>query len=301
MHIIKYMQEWLLNREARLMSLFEYRVALIATMHGKDKVIGPLLQKAGLTPVLAPGLNTDRFGTFTGEIPRKGTMLDAARAKAEVALGRSDYDLAIASEGSFGPHPRVPFLAGNQEIVLLLDRRNGIELVGRYMTSVTNFGHQVVATLEEAFAFAENVGFPAHGLIVRDHHEPNEGSVVAKGVVSRDALVGAVTEALQRSPGGMIVIQTDMRALCNPTRLAAISMATQDLLAKLRSLCPKCHFPGFDAVDSLPGLPCEECQRPTERPIALVLACIRCHFREQRRFPQAKSRARVVHCLHCNP
>jgi hypothetical protein len=42
--------------------------------------------------------------------------------------------VGIASEGSFGPHPSLPFAALDRELVLLIDRETGLELVGHHAT-----------------------------------------------------------------------------------------------------------------------------------------------------------------------
>lgn len=61
--------------------------AVLATMHGKERVIRPLLEGGlGLQIILPNGFDTDRFGTFSREIERTGSQLDAARAKIEAAL-----------------------------------------------------------------------------------------------------------------------------------------------------------------------------------------------------------------------
>ena len=39
--------------------------------------------------------------------------------------------IAVVSEGSFGPHPAIPFLALGDERVLWLDRETGLEIVER--------------------------------------------------------------------------------------------------------------------------------------------------------------------------
>ena len=106
--------------------------AVLATMHGKDRVIAPLLERdLGLRVELALGLNTDRFGTFSREIERKGSQLDAARAKIGAAFENAPYvRVGIASEGSFGPHPHIPFLALDRELILLIDRETVLELIG---------------------------------------------------------------------------------------------------------------------------------------------------------------------------
>ena len=60
----------------------EGKTAMLATMHGKALVIKPLLEGGlGLKMRLPDHFDTDRFGTFSREIERKGSQLDAARAK----------------------------------------------------------------------------------------------------------------------------------------------------------------------------------------------------------------------------
>lgn len=62
-------------------------VAVIATMHAKERAIAPvLLRKLELAATVAPGFDTDRFGTFSREIERVGSQLDAARAKIAAAF-----------------------------------------------------------------------------------------------------------------------------------------------------------------------------------------------------------------------
>ncbi len=89
-------------------------------MHGKERAIGPVLaQGLGLRVALAMGLNTDRFGTFSREIERTGSQLDAARAKIAAGFEYAPYArVGFASEGSFGPHPYIPFLDLGRELVL---------------------------------------------------------------------------------------------------------------------------------------------------------------------------------------
>ena len=84
-------------------SLFRGRKLVIATMHGKEQVIAPVLQEAlGVEMILTGSLNTDTFGTFSGEIPRELSPEAAALAKCNLAMQLTGCDLAVASEGSFG-------------------------------------------------------------------------------------------------------------------------------------------------------------------------------------------------------
>ena len=81
---------------------FRGRTLLIATMHGKEEVIAPLLERElGVRCVTPRGYDTDRFGSFSGEVKRPDTALNTARAKALGALAQEGGTLAVASEGSF--------------------------------------------------------------------------------------------------------------------------------------------------------------------------------------------------------
>ncbi|HEY0919662.1 hypothetical protein [Devosia sp.] len=82
------------------------RVAL-GTKHGKAAAIAPPLGRAGIAVSVPAGLDADAFGTFTGEVPRLGSMLDAARAKARAACEMTGLEAGIGSEGGYGPHPSV--------------------------------------------------------------------------------------------------------------------------------------------------------------------------------------------------
>lgn len=64
-----------------------------------------------------------------------------------------------------------------------------------------------------------------------------------------------------------------MRAHRNPTRMAAIERATNDLVRRFHSRCPECDYPGFDLTERVPGLPCAWCGEPTRVVMTDVLAC----------------------------
>jgi len=138
----------------------------LLTQHGKERVIGPLVRESlGVEVELAVGFDTDTLGTFTREVVRPGTQLDAARKKAQKGMEILGASYGIASEGSFGPDPFGLFPWG-LELVILIDRARGIEVVGRARGPGRHL-HDHVSTPEALDAFAERAGFPEHGLVVR--------------------------------------------------------------------------------------------------------------------------------------
>ena len=84
--------------------------AVLATRHGKGPAFARALSPLGMEVVLADAVDTDAFGTFSGERPRTLSALDTAQAKARAALGSGSWALGLASEGTYGPHPEAPVL-----------------------------------------------------------------------------------------------------------------------------------------------------------------------------------------------
>ena len=283
-------------------ALFANRVGILATMHQKERVIAPLLQQhLGIKVVVPESFDTDVFGTFTREIKRTGDQLEAAILKAERALALTGETLALASEGTFGPHPHVSYLPCNREIVVLLDKSNDIKFVGQEFSLDTNYSHKQVKNFEEAYQFALKVGFPEHGLVVMVEPHSTKTSEIVKGITTKEQLFEAVTQALAQSCNGTVHVETDMRALYNPTRMRAIEKATHDLIKTINQLCPNCNWPGFEAIEQTKGLPCALCNFPTELTRAVTYYCKKCEFQQEVLFPNGLEKADPAQCMYCNP
>ncbi len=279
---------------------YQNRQAVIATMHQKEDVIAPLFAKAfDLSTVVPPTLNTDRFGTFTREVERQGSQLEAARAKAQAALEQTGETLAIASEGSFGPHPSLPWVAANLELMLLLDQHHGFEVHATHLSLETNYAHGDVATLDEAIAFVEKAQFPSHGLVLSSTLEAD--AVRVKGIRDWQVFKQAFEKLLAIAPTGQVHIETDMRAMHNPMRMQVIRQATEQLIQKLQQTCPACHTPGFSVIETLAGLPCQWCKTPTQLPFQEVLGCPHCDYQVTQKMPNHPPFADPGCCAVCNP
>ena len=278
------------------------RTAVLATMHQKERVMAPILERElGVKIVVAAELNTDAFGTFTREVKRLGTQIEAARQKAEKALAIAGETLAFASEGTFGPHPMMPYLPANREIVILLDRANNLELVGESLSVETNYNHQLVATIEEADGFAEKAGFPAHGMVVIVGDAAAGKGEIVKGIVTEEQLFDAVTAGLKKSSTGRVHVETDMRAMYNPTRMKNIQNATLDLVKKFQQFCPECGWPGFEIAERKIGLPCGLCYFPSQLVRSTIYKCKNCGYTKEELFPDGRETADPAQCQYCNP
>lgn len=275
--------------------------ALLATMHGKERVIAPLAARfLGLQVSVPEGLDTDRFGSFSREVPRDGSPLQAARAKISAGFEQDpDARFGLASEGSFGPHPTLPFLPLGHEIVVLQNRDTGLELIGEHRGSRTPFAHVLAVDVEGGRDFAARVGFPGQGLIVTAYRDDRPAPELAlyKTISDRAALDEAIKRVLDVS--GTAFVETDMRAHRNPRRMQAIRRAMLDLVRKTYSLCLPCGQPGYAVTERLPGLPCADCWEPTLNTRAWRWSCAACGFAEDQ--PVSAETADPGGCGDCNP
>jgi len=270
-------------------------------MHQKEKVMAPLLeQELGINVIVPQNFNTDAFGTFTREIKRTGDQLEAARRKAKAALALTHESLAFASEGTFAPHPALPYISCNREIVVLIDAINELEIFGQEFSTDTNFNHKTIQTVEEAFEFAQQVGFPEHGLVVMEHLGEGKQEMI-KGIITENQLIEAVELILKKSVNGKVHIETDMRSLYNPTRMRNIGKATRDLIQKIKQVCPKCSCPGFEITERKQGLPCALCNVPTTMTLVAIYQCKKCDFTQEVLFPDRLEKADPAQCIYCNP
>jgi hypothetical protein len=280
--------------------ILQGRTAVLATMHGKEQAIAPVLQDSlDIYTKVPTDFDSDQFGTFTRDIPRPGTQLESARKKALAALKMTGGDLGLASEGAFGPHPAMPWVACDRELVLLIDRQHGLELVGEALSASTNYRQTTISSVTEALTFAADVQFPCHGLVVMPRQTPDHRQDIYKGIVGEDQLIATVEQLLQHY--SEVWVETDMRAHMNPSRMAVIREATEDLVQKIQQTCPECGWPGFQVTRRLPGLPCAGCGSPTILTYSWVYGCQKCNHQQTVPFPEGATAADPGQCAYCNP
>lgn len=269
----------------------------LLSMHGKAAAIAhPLRSVLGAGLQLIDDFDTDTLGTFTREVPRAGSQREAAVLKARIAIERSGLGLGLGSEGAFGPGP-LGFGSWNAELVALVDRARGIEVVGCAHGPGLHV-HGLASTPGELRQLASLARFPSHGLVVRPDGE--SGPCIRKGIASWEELDAAFAEAVARSATGAAFVESDLRAHFHPSRMALIGRAAADLAERLSTACPACGCPGFGAREAVPGLPCAQCGSPTAQPVGMLFGCVRCECRELRRDGTAAC-ADPGTCDSCNP
>lgn len=274
------------------------RIAL-GTMHGKERALAPAFDRLSVRLIVPAGLDTDRFGTFSAETPRQGDMEQAARAKIEAAMAATGLPVGLASEGAYGPHPAVPFMAAGLEILLWRDAERGHEIIERLGDDRPTYDHAEVAGIDQAAPLLQRVGFPETAVIVAPALALDRP--LAKGVRTMPELAAAIAAACKASPVGKAMVQTDMRAHMNPRRMTMIARLGLRLAERLACRCDACGAAGWGRLGTVPGLPCDWCGGPSLLIAHEVHGCTACGTTRPVPRPDGKTTADPGQCPACNP
>jgi len=289
--------QFLYNRTMKA-SPFNGRPLLIATQHGKEQVIAPVLERVlGVECFSNSEFDTNTLGTFSGEVERTLDPLAAARAKCLHAMEAHQCDLAVASEGSFGPHPAIPFAQADDELLICIDKKLNLEIVVRALSMDTNFNAMTIRTKAELLEFAKKVQCPEHGIVLRPEKEVYDP--IYKGITSLEELVHAFKTLKYQYEN--VYAETDMRAMVNPSRMKVIGEAAEKLAEKMASRCPECDRPGFGITEVQKGLPCGWCGQPTNSILKHIYKCQGCSFSKTVLHPKGKTKEDPMYCDFCNP
>jgi len=280
---------------------YQNQAVAFATMHDKEKAVAKAFARQLAASITIPvGIDTDALGTFTGEVPRAGTMAEAARAKALLAMKLTGLRCGRGSEGSFGPHRYIPFIPRNTELLLFVDQKDEIEVCETLMTHRTNYRNLTCRPGQDISDFLKSIGFPRHAVVVTPN-APMTAMLPIKGIKSATDLTEAILKASDASSDRAVRIVTDMRAHLNPTQMAVIRALANRLARRLATRCPECGTPGFGVADIARGVPCGWCGEPTQMAIAEIRQCAKCSYETSSRIKSVPETADSGSCEYCNP
>lgn len=270
---------------------------ILATKHKKEQAIRKPFEDAFNATIIVPDdYDTDQFGTFTGEIPRLDTAYNTVIKKAQEASLKYGFDYAIANEGSFGPHPMIYGVPADIELITFIDHKNDIVVLESEITTETNYAYQDITIDDDYIEFLEKIKFGPHGLIVRSL---NDNAIIAKGINQTDQLKIMLKSLFNDNK--VIRLETDMRAMMNPTRMNIINKLAVKLVKRLQQTCNQCKTPGFGAQSVEGNLLCEDCGSETELYKFKVLNCLKCDHHEYTPRPDGLEKAEAKYCQYCNP
>lgn len=276
------------------------KCVVMTTKHAKSIAVAPGFQEILGAAVAEYLLDTDVFGTFSGEVQRQGSAFHCARQKCEWGLDRLNAEFGIASEGRFGPSPDIPFVSAGFEILYFIDRTRNFHLHVSRWCDKTNYLKQTVDSFEELQEFSAKTQFPSHALIVRPNRRRSR-DVVFEGIDTLEELELAFERSLARSADGLVRVETDMRAHVNPTRMSEISELACQLAQRLATPCPACKSPGWGAINAERGLRYEYYDQLTETIRHEVFGCVLCDHTEPKRRRDRFERVPQMYCGWGNP
>lgn len=274
---------------------YNSKTAVLTSKHQKLDLLRPSLESATGLSLIEQAMDTDQLGTFSGEIERLGSPLEVAIKKAQLGMIATGLPLGVASEGSIGPDPFVPFVISNIETLVFVDQELDIVI------SETFRSLDIVSATTQTFPgqdlteYLAKVGFPEQRVIAK-----STIGGVEKGLGSISSLEQAIAKLALEANESKVSLEPDYRAMHCPTRRVNIEHAAKALALRVASLCPECNAPGWGKKDFVRGLRCSDCGSDHPDAIAQELkTCVRCDF-----FQPGMVLAESLDpskCFSCNP
>jgi hypothetical protein len=123
--------------------------------------------------------------------------------------------------------------------------------------------------------FLKKADFPNHALIVK----PNNGPGAIKGIRDLVGLKEAIKKSRDLSTDGQAIIESDLRAMCSPSRQKNIAAVGLKLVQRLSMTCPDCQAPGWGLQSYIRGVECSQCGDLSADAISReVLGCFKCEY-----------------------
>jgi len=284
------------------MSPLSFRNAhvVFATKHGKAEAARESFGTILNATIEQCEIDSDQLGTFSGEIERPGSMLDALRGKVLLARQKTHERFVLVSEGSFGGADGFGFVTRGIEMLMLHDQENGVEILEQHISLATNYSTSVISTWQDLERFLDRMSFPNHALLLYPKGALLP-STVCKGLRTKDEVRDAFERSLKMSDSGQIIAMSDMRAHLNPSRMRAIAECCRLLAQRLDTVCPRCQSGGFGLVETVPGLPCDSCGSATCRARAELHSCALCKHSVEKPREDGRRSVPAAECEYCNP
>jgi len=275
---------------------YKNKSVLLVSKHQKERVIHPVFQEITGCDIHVSDFDTDKFGTFTGEIARTSSAYETCILKAKTVAKVAGYRLGLASEGSFGPHPAMPFLPSDHEIMVFFDQDNNWIIAEQLLTQKTNYNMMTIHADSDFDFFLRKVQFPSHALILQTS---DKQTILGKGINDYSTLEQLITAGFKRDR--QLILSTDMRAMMNPTRMEILGELAKKLATRITQLCPECNAPGFGFKSTGGYLPCDLCRTNSNLYQHEIWGCISCTFSENKPRQDNKQTADPGFCNYCNP
>lgn len=269
----------------------------LATKHGKLAQIAPWFEQLREFELLLAEIDTDRFGTFSGEIPRTLSPRDAAIAKARAGAEAVGCDFGLASEGSIGPHPQFPWVNADHEVLALVCLSRDFSVVESFVSTEIFAKAESVFGREQLAGIGERFDLPNHAAIVA--WQFGNQVDVRKGITDSAEIEGLLAKLLEQG-ATEIKVESDLRAMHSPSRQRNIEQCAQRLVARIASRCPQCNEIGWGRIGFEYGLPCADCFEIVDSAAhSERFGCVVCEHTET--ISLGLETIDAARCNYCNP
>lgn len=270
-----------------------------ATKHQKELLVQDSFKNVLGIDLVVAELDTDQFGTFSGEIERKLSPLDTAVAKARAGIEKTGLKLGLASEGTIGNDLQMPLVVSDLELMVLVDTERNL-IISELFRSFEIVSANLEVTLDTDLTdYLSKINFPSQRIIAKRHPLTDEKDVI-KGIANLAELNSAIAKLANQNRNQRLILEPDYRAHNCPTRKSNISRVGERLLQRILNLCQKCQTPGFGKVNYLRGLHCASCK--TFNPDAIAseyLGCVACDYQTPGK--TIRTELDSANCDICNP
>ena len=250
----------------------------VATKHGKLAQIQPAFNFLPEWELKLTEIDTDQFGTFSGEVPRVLTPKETAIDKAKAGARSLGLDYGLASEGTIGPYPHIPFINADTETLALVCLSKDFAVVETFV-STEIFAKSLTVTLDSDLeAIALEMDIPNHAVNV--YLGKSKSKVIYKGITNSSEFSSLVSQSLKEF-GEELLVESDFRAMNSPSRQANIAACAEKLVKRIKSCCPECKEIGWGKVGYEYGLPCTQCDQVSQSAAhSEVYGCVACPHKE---------------------
>lgn len=259
--------------------------AALLTKHRKSTQLAPGLYDIGIELVEIDFFDTDKLGTFSGEIPRTLSPRECALLKAKKAVELSGLNVGLGSEGSFGGGPMAGFINWNQEIICLYQKVPEL-IIYASAEGPTPLRGVKAESLEDLKQKLADFDRQKWILTCPDG--------ILKGLSDSEVI------ALHQTPytEWPVYLEPDLRAMNSPLRQIMLQKAALNLAERLQSKCPNCAEIDFWPDDKAFGPSCGLCGQPTKEVKALISHCKSCGYNMSQ---QTNLYGDPRYCDYCNP
>lgn len=266
---------------------------IFVTKHGKELILRDLFRENKIELQVENRIDTDLFGTFTGTIKRIEDALTTARKKVEFAHSKFGHTWVLSSEGSFFPHPEIPFATVNLEIIFGTHFETNQSFWVSHASLETCSFRKKFSSPSELNSLLKSIDFPNQGIWIYQNHR------VLAEISTWEEIDRFFSENWDEH--ALWEIESDQRAHRNPLRRKVILETGKKWLEALNSSCPKCSSAGFYPRKTQAGKPCAQCGFPTKSSKEKIYTCCHCDFEKTEPIDPENLFEDPMYCSLCNP